>query len=236
MGSTWLANSCLTWRQLLVWRVRGRLLFISTTICQSFAAIFLRPQQRAGWQHSVQLPRSSKRRVGLHLALSGARGTSGSGAATRASFTSVKKRVRHKFGADSTKQRSTHPKNCYAFETIWFKIHIFGRYWWRRWSQLNLGRIFSHYRPNRTTIQWIWAKWVPAINQTQRGRSNDRKNITHKNHHFQWSSNSYRQMTTATPKPTTTITAAKPTTTQTVITSSGAATTALTKKFLRPNA
>ena len=52
-------------------------------------------------------------------------------------------------------------------------------------------------------------------------------------------------MTTATPKPTTTITAPKPTTTitapkptttQTVITSSGAATTALTKKFLRPNA
>ena len=81
----------LTWRQFLVWWVRGRLLFISTTICQSFAAIFLRPHQRAGWQHSVQLPRSSKRRVGLHLALSGARGTSGSGAATRASFTSVKK-------------------------------------------------------------------------------------------------------------------------------------------------
>ena len=100
----------LTWRQFLVWWVRGRLLFISTTICQSFAAIFLRPHQRAGWQHSVQLPRSSKRRVGLHLALSGARGTSGSGAATRASFTSVKKRVRHKFGADSTKQRSTRPK------------------------------------------------------------------------------------------------------------------------------
>ena len=111
MGSAWLANSWLTRRQFLVWRVRGRLLFISTTICQSFAAIFLRPHQRAGWQHSVQLPRSSKRRVGLHLALSGARGTSGSGAATRASFTSVKKRVRHKFGADSTKQRSTRPKN-----------------------------------------------------------------------------------------------------------------------------